>query len=238
MARVSTKQIVAMSTKEFKVHLREQDANLSFNTLTRYRKALMAGSKPVAADIEIIAENAAEGSSNDGADGAVAEGASGATSASGIDQGKKARAVYAMLRARVDVGVPLKRRKAGTGSKRELQVEYKDTPANRKAGRVGTTYAKVVYEDAETEDVTRKLRRHKRASDPSKKRTGNAWIQAVASAKKEMNAPAFLIIRKQSDDPTDIGVSVYKRAKEIMAEAKVQAPVAATDTVVSTTTVV
>ena len=234
MARISTKQIVAMSTKEFKVHLREQDANLSFNTLTRYRKALMAGSKPVAADIEMIAENAAEGSSSDGADGAVAEGASGATS--GIDQGKKARAVYAMLRARVDVGVPLKRRKPGTGSKRELQVEYKDTPANRKAGRVGTTYAKVVYEDAETEDVIRKLRRHKRASDPSKKRTGNAWIQAVASAKKEMNAPAFLIIRKQSDDPTDIGVSVYKRAKEIMAEAKAQVP--PVDTVVSTTTVV
>ena len=91
---------------------------------------------------------------------------------------------------------------------------------------MGTTYAKVVYEDAETEDVIRKLRRHKRASDPSKKRTGNAWIRAVASAKKEMNAPAFLIIRKQSDDPTDIGVSVYKRAKEIMAETKAQVPAA------------
>jgi hypothetical protein len=201
MARISTKQVISMTVKELRSHLREQSANLSFSTLSRYRKALLASAKPAEA----------------GDDGAVAEGAA---TEEAVDQDKKARAVYALLRERVDTGEPVKRRKAGTGAKREIQVPYKDTLANRKAGRVGTSYSKVVYDDAVVEEVPRKLRKQKRVIDPSKKRTGNAWIKAVSAAKKEAGAPAFLIIRKASDDPNDVGVRVYHRAKEIMAEMK------------------
>jgi hypothetical protein len=164
MARISTKQVISMTVKELRSHLREQSANLSFSTLSRYRKALLANAKPAEA----------------GDDGAVAEGA--ATEEAAVDQDKKARAVYALLRERVDTGEPVKRRKAGTGAKREIQVPYKDTLANRKAGRVGTSYSKVVYDDAVVEEVPRKLRKQKRVIDPSRKRTGNAWIKAVSAA--------------------------------------------------------
>ena len=209
MARIGTKQIVSMTVKELRNHLRDHGADLSFNALSRYRKALLADAKPAEA----------------GDDGAVAEGA--AVEETVVDQEKKARAVYALLRERVDTGEPVKRRKAGTGAKREVQVPYKDTQANRKAGRVGTSYAKVVYDDAVVEEVPRKLRKQKRVVDPTKKRTGNAWIKAVAIAKKEAGAPAFLIIRKASDDPNDVGVRVYHRAKEIMTEMKATAAAAA-----------
>jgi hypothetical protein len=135
---------------------------------------------------------------------------------------KKLKYVEGKMQLILTAGVPTKRRKAGTGKKVEVEHIYKDTAQNRKSGRVGQTYMKVTYEDAEFEDVKReKMRRRRRrktanSTDASK----NKWILAVAAAKKDIGAPNFVIVRREVKEPgnteQEMGVKVYNRAKEIM----------------------
>lgn len=227
MTRATSKALLAMTPKQFRAHLKEHKDALSFSTLSRYRKTLLSAAGGASA-----AEPVADAANEQGAD-AVADSAADASAGApagapgAAEQDKKARAVYALMRERVEAGATVRRRKAGTGAKKEVQLVYKDTAANRKLNRVGVTYTKTVYEDAQVEEVARKLRRQKRATDPSKKRSGNAWIKAVVAAKAELGAPSFLIIKKSSEDPNDIGVRVYNRAKELMQAAKSEPAAAA-----------
>lgn len=234
MTRATSKALLAMTPKQFRAHLKEHKDALSFSTLSRYRKTLLAASGGASA-----AEPAADAANEQGAADAAADSAADASAGASAgapgaaEQDKKARAVYALMRERVEAGATVRRRKAGTGAKKEVQLVYKDTAANRKLNRVGVTYTKTVYEDAQVEEVARKLRRQKRATDPSKKRSGNAWIKAVVAAKAELGAPSFLIIKKSSEDPNDIGVRVYNRAKELMQAAKSEPAAAAPATEVA-----
>ena len=219
MTRATSKALLAMTLKQLRAHLNDHKEQLSFSTLARYRKTLLAGAGAAAS------EPAADAAADAAADDAAADAKGGAPGPA--EQDKKARAVYALMRERVDAGATVRRRKAGTGAKKEIQLVYRDTPANRKLSRVGVTYTKTVYENAEVEEVKRKLRRQKRAKDPSRKRSGNAWIRAVVAAKAELGAPSFLIIRRESDDPNDAGVRVYHRAKQLMQQSKIEAAEAA-----------
>lgn len=215
MTRTSSRSIVAMSTKELRAHLAEPGRDLGYGTLSRYRKALVTA--------------------HDAARDACAAGGDAADPALGKAEraaAKKAKMVDSMLRERVAAGVTVRRRKPGSGTKTEVQLVYKDTPGNRKLGRVGQSYTKVLYENAEVEDVQRRLRRRKRAAATGT-RQGNSWIRAVMQAKAELGAPGFLIIRKQApeapaggaaDPAAELGARVYARAKEIMAAAAAAAP--------------
>ena len=220
MTRATSKALLAMTLKQLRAHLNDHKEQLSFSTLARYRKTLLAAAGAAAGESATTDDAATEA-----ADDAGAAPDGGAPGPAGQD--KKARAVYALMRERVEAGATVRRRKAGTGAKKEIQLVYRDTPANRKLSRVGVTYTKTVYENAEVEEVKRKLRRQKRAKDPSRKRSGNAWIRAVVAAKAELGAPSFLIIRRESDDPNDAGVRVYHRAKQLMQQSKIEAAEAA-----------
>jgi hypothetical protein len=220
MTRATSKALLAMTLKQLRAHLKEYKDRLSFSTLSRYRKTLLAAAGSAANSEPPAADTAADTADTAAADTTAADTAKGQTAQ---DQDKKARAVYAVMRERVEAGATVRRRKAGTGAKTEIQLVYRDTPANRKLNRVGVAYTKTVYENAEVEEVARKLRRPKRATDPSRKRSGNAWIRAVIAAKADLGAPSFLIIRRESNDPEDIGVKVYNRAKQIMEQQKAEA---------------
>ena len=125
-----------------------------------------------------------------------------------------------------------RRRKEGTGKRVEKTFVYNDTPSNRKLERVGKEYKKWVWEDAEYEEIERKIRRRrakKRTAEegldePEKKKRRNLWIEAITQAKTELKAPAFLIVRREVKDPNDktqkMGVKVYERAVQIMAKLK------------------
>lgn len=213
MTRTSSRSIVAMSTKELRAHLAEPGHNLGYGTLLRYRKALVLAHEAAAGD-----------AANAPSDPTLAKSERAAS--------KKAKMVDSMLRERVAAGVTVRRRKPGSGTKTEVQLVYQDTPGNRKLGRVGQSYTKVVYKDAEVEDVQRRLRRRKRAASAGT-RQGNSWIRAVMQAKAELGAPGFLIIRKQAPEPladgavdpiAELGARVYARAKEIMAAAAAVTP--------------
>jgi hypothetical protein len=132
-------------------------------------------------------------------------------------------------------GLKARRRKEGTGTRVEKTFVYNDTLSNRKLERVGKEYKKWVWEDAEYEEVDRKIRRRKikkrpagtessEGEEPPKKKRRNFWIEAIALAKTELKAPAFLIVRREAKDPKDptqkLGVKVYERAVKIMAELK------------------
>jgi hypothetical protein len=223
MARATTKSVLAMTTKQLRAHLKEQKAVLSFSTLARYRKALQGAS--AAAPAAPAAAPAADAPAADAPAADAPADAPAETDAAGADQHKKARLVYALMKEMVETGATVKRRKAGTGAKKEITLEYKDTAINRKLGRVGTAYTKTVYADAEVEEVKRKLRRQKRVVDPANRRGGNLWIRSVVRAKEELGAPGFLIIRKTAPEGAadDLGVRVYNRARELMAEAKAAA---------------
>lgn len=140
---------------------------------------------------------------------------------------KKLNIVEKRMRAISETGAVVKRvRKAGTGTKVEEEHIYTDNKANRDAGRVGQTYKKVKYTDAEYEERPVKMRRIRRTSaggEDKPKRT-NMWIEAVQQAKAALGAPSFVIVRKEVSDPSDaqqvMGQKVYQKACEIMAAAK------------------
>lgn len=119
------------------------------------------------------------------------------------------------------------RRVPGTGERVEEVVEYKDTPENRKRGRVGQTYTRIVYKDAKFEE--RKQRRPRRLKlqtlEPevegfTKPVRRNFWIEAMEIAKSELGAQSFVVVRKEVTDPNDeeqvFGHKVYTRAAEIL----------------------
>jgi hypothetical protein len=196
MGKITASALLVASIKELRRFLKE-NPDVSFNSLSRYRKTLA-----VAAD---------------------APPCEGCTDAE--ETRKKLQTVEKLMRLRVKDGVLVRRRKPGTGSKAEVEVEYKDTQTNRKAGRVGLKYTKIVYQDGEVEESARKMRKRKRSTKdedgtPVPKRS-NLWIQAVQQAKAELGAPAFLIIRREAKDPANeldvIGVKVYEKARENMA---------------------
>lgn len=119
------------------------------------------------------------------------------------------------------------RRVPGTGERIEEQVEYKDTPENRKRGRVGQTYTRVTYKDAQFEEhKQRRPRRLKlKTIEPevegfTKPVRRNFWIEAMEIAKSELGAQSFVVVRKEVTDPNNeeqvFGHKVYLRAAEIL----------------------
>ena len=121
------------------------------------------------------------------------------------------------------------RRKPDTGKRVEKTFTYANSSGNKKLNRVGTEYKRMVWEEAEYEQVDRGVRkkRIKVEKDPDAPKTTNMWISSITRAKEEIGAPAFLIVRREVKDPSDpnqkLGVELYKRAKEIMAELKEEA---------------
>jgi hypothetical protein len=137
---------------------------------------------------------------------------------------KKLLAVEKTLRTMISEGMKVSRRKAGTGTRTEVEHEYKDTIANRKLNRVGQKYKRVVYEDYETEERDAVLRRRKRKRDPDAPKKTNLWIESVQIAKQELNAPKWIVIRKEVKDPDSedqkLAVKIYNRAMELMRKKK------------------
>lgn len=137
---------------------------------------------------------------------------------------KKLLAVEKTLRNMISEGMKVRRRKSGTGTRKEIEHEYKDTVSNRKLNRVGQKYIRVIYEDYETEERDAVLRRRKRKRDPNAPKRTNLWIESVQIAKKELNAPAWIVIRKEAKDPENeeqkLAVKIYSRAMELMKQKK------------------
>lgn len=147
---------------------------------------------------------------------------------------KKIRFLQHKMKKLVKEGVPMKKRIPGTGERVIVKIPYKDTPGNQKAGRVGQTYDKVVWQNAEyDENATRKMRKFKfkrpvtydKDGNPIKKQ--NVWITAMQQAKQNLGAPSFVTPKKEVVDPNDekqvIGHKVYVEAKRILAELKASA---------------
>lgn len=148
---------------------------------------------------------------------------------------KKIRNIQNRMKEMISEGVTGGRKRVpGTGKKVVTKVTYKDTPENRKAGRVGQTYDKVTYEGAEyTDHVQKKMRKlklkRKRVDqdgnpiEPAPKRR-NFWIEAMAEAKKELQAPPMVIPRKTVEDESDpaqvMGFKVYRLAVKLNKEKK------------------
>jgi hypothetical protein len=131
------------------------------------------------------------------------------------------------MREILDSGYVVKKRTQGTGSRIEEEKEYKDTPSNRALGRVGLKYRSVRFENPDYHFIAPKLRRKRKVRSEEEKKNAktNLWIASVGQAKLELDAPKWVVIRREAlvsggagDD--DIGVKVYKRAMEIMNEKK------------------
>lgn len=146
---------------------------------------------------------------------------------------KKIRFIQHKMKKLIKAGVPMKKRIPGTGERAIVKVPYKDTPENKKAGRVGQTYDKVVWQNAEyDEGAQRKMRKFKLKrpvtydadGNPIKKQ--NVWITAMQQAKQNLGAPSFVTPKKEVTDPNDekqvIGHKVYIEAKRILAELKAE----------------
>lgn len=144
---------------------------------------------------------------------------------------KKYKLLAAKMKKEVQGGYMSKRRVPGTGKRVEQEREYKDTPTNRKLGRVGTKYNYVFYEDAETKEITPKVKRAKRKKTEKDEKRVHVWINSVKQAKAEMreegqDIPGWVVIRKEpkiKDSPTDaekLGIAIYQRALKIMNEEK------------------
>lgn len=141
---------------------------------------------------------------------------------------------------------PILKRKEGTGTRKEIDVEYKDTPANRKKGLVGQTYKKISWENAEYVEVQRKKIKRKAIKsangEPKPKRQPNKWNQAVVQARNEMKDKVegkFIAIRGSLDNLKDkegnpretteediLGNEIYLRATELHLQMKENAAVA------------
>jgi hypothetical protein len=129
------------------------------------------------------------------------------------------------MREILDSGYVVKKRMQGTGSRIEQEKEYKDTPSNRALGRVGLTYKSVRFENPDYHFIAPKLRRKRKVRSEEEKKNAktNLWIASVGQAKLELDAPKWVVIRREALDSgaaDDIGVRVYKRAMEIMNEKK------------------
>lgn len=137
---------------------------------------------------------------------------------------KKLLAVEKLLRSMINDGVKISRRKPGSGVRKEVEYEYKDTLSNRKLNRVGEKYTRVVYEDYETEEKDAVLRRRKRKRNSDKPKKTNLWIESVQIAKQELNAPKWIVIRKEvkdeNSDEQKLAVKIYNRAMELMKSKK------------------
>lgn len=144
---------------------------------------------------------------------------------------KKYKLLAAKMKKEVQGGYVSKRRVPGTGKRVEQEREYKDTPTNRRLGRVGTKYKYVYYEDAETKEITPKVKRAKRKKTEKDEKRVHLWINSVKKAKAEMreegqDIPGWVVIRKEpkeKDSPTEeekLGIAIYKRAMKIMDEEK------------------
>lgn len=121
-----------------------------------------------------------------------------------------------------DGAFQIKRRVAGTGTRKEVEEVYKDTLQNRKMDRVGQKYTRVIWENAEYEEAQRKIRKRKRiSSDGSSagKKRRNAWLEAVGKAKEELEAPRMTKPKKEGD-PQSLECKVYARAIELMPSIK------------------
>lgn len=131
---------------------------------------------------------------------------------------RKLKHVESLMKVILDNGLITTRRKSGTGERKEINLIYKDTPVNKRLGRVGNSYTKVVIEGGDVTEHTRtKMRRRKRRQrDVQANGKRNAWIEAIEQAKQELNAPKFIIIRKEVKDESDpnqvLGHEIYKRA--------------------------
>lgn len=154
-----------------------------------------------------------------------------ASSALGRNERKKLSFIEKEMEVILAKGLETKRRKPGTGTRVVVKKVYGNTPANIRKGLVGKEYEKVEYHDAEVETRVRtRMRRRKRQMRANSDGTGhrNAWITAVAEAKKELGTKNFVIVRKEVLDPEDedqvLGHKVYLRAKEIMEAAKAAEP--------------
>lgn len=160
---------------------------------------------------------------------------------------KKIRNVQNRMKNQLAEGIKGKKRIPGTGTKVVTTKEYKDTPENRKAGRVGQTYEQVTYKDAEYTDYVQKnmrrlkLKRKRQVDEEGnpiepKKKRANFWIESMKEAKKELNAPSMILPKKEikegESDPSKIlAHEVYLRAVQInnkkKAIAKIQKEAAA-----------
>ena len=207
MTSLTTRALLKLSLKDFRKYLRELPEPPSYNTLKRYRKAIIQAI-PATSAATTTTETQTEGS----------------TPTEFVELELKLKKIESLMRECVKNGEKVKRRKSGTGEKKEIELEYKDTPSNRKLNRVGQKYKKIVYEGAEIEETPRRMLKRRRITtstgeEPSPKRT-NRWIKAVQQAKNELQAPSFLIIRREAKNPDDtneaLSVKVYQRAVEIM----------------------
>ena len=139
---------------------------------------------------------------------------------------KKIKTVEKAMKVAIENGQTVKRRKAGTGTRKVIKRTYCDNKNNRLKKRVGEEFEQVVWEDCDIEEVPVKLRRRKRRrkSLPEGEVRTNLWIDSVKQAKSELDAPKWCVIRREVNDPGDDaqlkGVEVYKRAMEIMKEKK------------------
>jgi hypothetical protein len=206
--RMSTKEIVGMSIAAFRRHVVESPAQTEpdFTTLEIYRRALK----------RYITTN----TENEEAAKLVG----------------KARTKFSSLehvmRIRVKAGVGAKRRVSGTGERKVVSKEYRDTASNRAMERVGTTYDKVVWEGAEFEDYKRNIRTNKRkrvAAVDGVPRKKGIWIDAFAQAKlefPEIPANKWVAACKTVTDPENadqvLRNKVYLRAMEIKTVIKAQ----------------
>lgn len=145
---------------------------------------------------------------------------------------RKIRFVQNLMSACLEEGNTTRRRRPGTGQRVVVQVEYRDTPDNRRKGRVGKTYERVEYKDAEWIDHKQTTMRKMKVKSTEPEIEGftapvrrNLWIEAVAEANEVVmagleNPPKFVPVRKEVKDPSDekqvLGHKLYLKACEIM----------------------
>ena len=140
------------------------------------------------------------------------------------EQKKKTKLVEKRLRERIQEGYTIRRRKAGSGERVEVTKVYKDSPNNQRLNRVGQEYKTVVYRNSDFEEVVPRIpKRPKRRANNSQK---NCWLESVAEAKAKLNAPKWVVIRKELKNPEDpaevMGHRVYTSAMEILCAKKEQ----------------
>ena len=136
----------------------------------------------------------------------------------------KIRFVEKIMKAKIDNGLSRKRRKSGSGKKIVTEHVYKDNAVNRQHNRVGQTYHKVHYEDAEYEEVPyKRFKKYRPSSDKAsvdKPKRKSIWTEAVKLAKEKINAPKMTLVRKEVKDPNDPrqveGHKLYLEALEQM----------------------
>lgn len=145
---------------------------------------------------------------------------------------RKIRLVQGMMSACLEDGKTTRRRRPGTGERVVVKVQYRDTPDNRRKGRVGKTYERVEYKDAEWVDHKQTTMRKMKVKPTEPEIDGftppvrrDLWIEAVAEANTAVmagleNPPKFVPIRKEVKDPSDekqvLGHKLYLKACEIM----------------------